>query len=204
MQPVCLFACLKPGKGNTEMDIPIFPRKRSLSINGESILSPDLLKMNIHNFAHFENPEKLVPGFFESIKKRSRGEGIGKTPSFQNVATQVLAMEKVLLRWPKRPRARHHSSSSEDGLDTDDVDSIASANIGQDFACDAPENANGCIGSEDVDFSVAPELTKTDVSQMEHESVSVDNVHAVCTNSESSGCEPNKSSSTVLCCCVLL
>ncbi|KAL5017078.1 hypothetical protein ScPMuIL_006667 [Solemya velum] len=197
-KPVCLFACLRPGKGNMERGNPIISRKRtlSISINGEDIFSPDLAEINIHDYAHFQDNNKLFPGFVASIKRKSESQGksMGKTPSFQNVATQVLAMEKVLLRWPKRPLARHHSSSSEDGLDTDD-DSIASSKNGRDYACDSPENANGCIDG-DVQISVATELTKakTTIPQMEHENVSVENVHAVGTNSVPPGCDSNKSS----------
>ena len=39
---------------------------------------------------------------------------VTRTPSFKLIAHQVRMVEKVLLRWPCRPRSRHHSSSSED------------------------------------------------------------------------------------------
>lgn len=44
---------------------------------------------------------------------------VARTPSFKRIAQQVRMVEKVLLRWPCRPRSRHHSSSSEDFCEDD-------------------------------------------------------------------------------------
>lgn len=46
--------------------------------------------------------------------------GVARTPSFKKIAQQVRMVERVLLRWPCRPRSRHHSSSSEDFCFEDD------------------------------------------------------------------------------------
>ncbi|PVD30091.1 hypothetical protein C0Q70_09352 [Pomacea canaliculata] len=40
--------------------------------------------------------------------------GLEHSRSFQQIAHKVCVVERVLLRWPRRPRSRHHSSSSED------------------------------------------------------------------------------------------
>ena len=52
------------------------------------------------------------------------GEGapVARTPSFKRIAQRVRMVERVLLRWPCRPRTRHHSSSSEDFNQDDDLE----------------------------------------------------------------------------------
>ncbi|KAK7488701.1 hypothetical protein BaRGS_00019998 [Batillaria attramentaria] len=148
-KPVSLYLRLKPGKGNplddsfvSVVDLPA--RKRGLSINGERVPERDLDCINIHDFAVFEKEQELIPEFRVSIKSRSsgssegqspigpvggEGEGealvppppkVARTPSFKRIAQQVRVVERVLLRWPRRPRSRHHSSSSEDYCDADD------------------------------------------------------------------------------------
>ena len=128
IQPVYLNLLLKKGKGK---DIAIEPqtskrqRKRlstSISINGE-VVNTENEDVNIHDYATFEKEEQLVPEFRVSIKSKtgrsiSREDAIDhrleRKSSFKNVAKQVISMESVLLKWPRRPRSRHHSSSSED------------------------------------------------------------------------------------------
>lgn len=129
-------------------------RIRGLSINGEFVPDPDIEAINIHDFAVFEKEHDLIPEFRASIKSRSSvSSGGGQSPvkldshhlgwegegftlcqpaeaafernrSFQQIAQQVRVVERVLLRWPGRPRNRHHSSSSEDfcedNLDTNE------------------------------------------------------------------------------------
>ena len=129
---------MKPGKGNrlssATLDSPTvsleheFERQRSrtLSINGELCEGIDLNKpkvdlsaVNIHDYAMFEKEDNLIPEFKASIKNK-RETSASEAPlqrqrSFKVVAKRVIQMEKVLLKWPKRrPRSRHHSSSSED------------------------------------------------------------------------------------------
>lgn len=111
--------------------------RHSLSINGEIIEgvdftseNVDLSFINIHDFATFENEVKLIPEFKDSIQKKKTlesqvGSGnsnllsvakpvVGRNRSFQEIARDVITMERVLLKWPRRPADRHHSSSSED------------------------------------------------------------------------------------------
>lgn len=146
---------LKKGKGNQS---PVFDTQSSverrkmlahkISINGETVdLEHD--KINIHDFAEFEKTDQLIPEFRFSIKSKSsapfvRQENLPeveddavfqdkapkKTKSFQDIARQVYLMENALSKWPRRPRSRHHSSSSEDlaeddrsrdGVDPDEV-----------------------------------------------------------------------------------
>ena len=79
--------------------------------------------VNIHDYATFEKEEELVPEFRVSIKSKTGrsisrenaiDHGLERKSSFKNVAKQVVSMESVLRKWPRRPRSRHHSSSSED------------------------------------------------------------------------------------------
>ena len=75
--------------------------------------------MNIHDYATFEKEEQLIPEFRTSIKSKTgrpqlEDGGLKRKSSFKDVARQVISMESVLLKWPRRPRSRHHSSSSED------------------------------------------------------------------------------------------
>lgn len=112
-----------------------------ISINGETV-DFEHEQINIHDFAEFEKTEQLIPEFRFSIKSKSsapllRQENLSvdagdecvfeeappkKTKSFQDIARQVYLMENALARWPKRPRSRHHSSSSEDLVEDDEED----------------------------------------------------------------------------------
>ncbi|GFS27244.1 type I inositol-1,4,5-trisphosphate 5-phosphatase [Elysia marginata] len=123
--------------------VPDFHRPRTLSINGEKVVGflgskgseaekaqdVDWSLVNIHDYAKFEQEKYLMPDFRNSIKKlevegeRSSvtvGNISGKPPimtrkrSFKEMACKVKTMEKVLKMWPRRPKSRHHSSSSED------------------------------------------------------------------------------------------
>ena len=117
-----------------------FRRPRTLSINGERVvglLGPrssdietaqdvDWSLVNIHDYAKFEQEKYLMPDFRNSIKKLegeensgiieniSKQSGMTRKRSFKEMASKVRTMEKVLKLWPRRPRSRHHSSSSED------------------------------------------------------------------------------------------
>lgn len=86
-------------------------------------------EINIHDFATFEKEQHLLPEFKNSIRQKQRAtipiagsknklfQQVGRKPSFQEIAKTVQAVEKVLIRWPRRSRSHHHSSSSEDDLD---------------------------------------------------------------------------------------
>lgn len=147
-QPVYLFIHIKPGKGNHEQQVEISPnspqskpetlsRYRALSINGELVEENEFDSLNIHDYATFEQEKNLLPEFRDSIKKQVPVEAnadklsspshppITRKKSFQDVAKEVCTMEKVLKQWPRRPRSRHHSSSSED-YKSDEVASLAS------------------------------------------------------------------------------
>ncbi|GFN75433.1 type i inositol-1,4,5-trisphosphate 5-phosphatase [Plakobranchus ocellatus] len=121
-----------------------YRRPRTLSINGEMVAGlalslgsdaddsqgVDWSLVNIHDYATFEQEKYLIPEFRNSIKKLEGGEeqttsstsnllepekpGMRRKRSFKEMASKVRTMEKVLRRWPGRPRSRHHSSSSED------------------------------------------------------------------------------------------
>lgn len=146
MQPVYLLLRLKKGKGNEtpayDTQSSVERRKKlayKISINGNTI---DFLHqhINIHDFAEFEKTEQLIPEFRLSIKSKTPhplvrqaklseegDDSSKKTDSFRDVARQVFLMENALARWPRRPRSRHHSSSSEDlvedesGVEADDI-----------------------------------------------------------------------------------
>lgn len=134
-KPVYLSLLLKKGKGKDLEFQPQSSKKlrerlsTSLSINGE-IIDMDNEVVNIHDYATFEKEEQLIPEFRVSIKSKhkrsiSREDAVGgelkRKSSFKNVAKQVVSMESVLLKWPRRPRTRHHSSSSEDVAEDEDT-----------------------------------------------------------------------------------
>ncbi|XP_060559157.1 inositol polyphosphate-5-phosphatase A-like [Ruditapes philippinarum] len=143
-KPVYLLLRLKKGKGK---QTPVFDTQTSverrkmlahkISINGETVdLAHD--QINIHDFAEFEKTDQLIPEFRFSIKSKSstsmirqqrlpeveddgvfQDEAPKKTKSFQDIARQVYLMENALSKWPRRPKSRHHSSSSEDLAEDD-------------------------------------------------------------------------------------
>lgn len=146
-KPVYLLLHLKKGKGK---DAPMLNTQSSverrkmlahkISINGETV-DFQHEQINIHDFAEFEKSEQLIPEFRYSIKSKAPtplfrqarlSEEVGdeivteevqtprKTKSFQDIARQVYLMENALARWPRRPRSRHHSSSSEDIVEDED------------------------------------------------------------------------------------
>lgn len=135
-KPVYLSLLLKKGKGN---DFEFQPqsskklRKRlststSISVNGEKV-DADTEDVNIHDYATFEKEEQLIPEFRISIKSKSgksllrensSDAGLTRKSSFKDVARQIVSMESVLKKWPRRPRSRHHSSSSEDIAEDED------------------------------------------------------------------------------------
>ena len=144
MQPVFLSILMKKGKGKAPLveSQSSYERRKlfsqKISINGETLDWKEE-HVNIHDFAQFEKEEQLMPEFRLSIKSRTaqlaRQSSLNlsdaeekpgppkllkkKTTSFPDIARQVALMENVLLRWPRRPRTRHHSSSSEDCVDDD-------------------------------------------------------------------------------------
>lgn len=176
---------LKKGKGNTtpayDTQTSVERRKlfaHKISINGETVeyLHDDV---NIHDYAEFEKAEQLIPEFRFSIKskatsqlkrqdscdvdRRSEGGGAGsssdgqpkKARSFQDIARQVCLIEQALLKWPRRPRTRHHSSSSEDLVDTDretDIDTDLD-NVDADAASVQTDISN-ISGPEKINISV--------------------------------------------------
>jgi len=119
-----------------------------ISINGET-LDYKHEQINIHDYAEFEKSEDLIPEFRLSIKSKvpqlvrqqhcseddettmsAAGDSSSlqakKARSFQDIARQVCMLESALKKWPRRPRSRHHSSSSEDHADSDgDTDNLA-------------------------------------------------------------------------------
>lgn len=189
-QPVFLLLHLKKGKGK---QAPVFDTQSSverrkmlahkISINGETV-DFEHEQINIHDFAEFEKTEQLIPEFRFSIKGKSSVPVIRqgnlsvdaedecvfeeatpkKTRSFQDIARQVYLMENALARWPKRPRTRHHSSSSEDLVEDEDEDS--------------------CIKVDADDISV-----HTDVSELSQadDETNTANVTITNTNSNSQG-----------------
>ncbi|XP_021369081.1 type I inositol 1,4,5-trisphosphate 5-phosphatase-like isoform X2 [Mizuhopecten yessoensis] len=133
-KPVYLYLHIKRSQGNGLPVSDVTPTHRqlikSLSINGEVVQVDHLEDINIHDFATFEKEQHLLPEFKNSIRQkrysapeqRSKDklklfQQMGRKPSFQEIAKTVQAVEKVLIRWPRRSRNRHHSSSSEDDLD---------------------------------------------------------------------------------------
>lgn len=146
-QPVYLLLWLKKGKGNSlsyDSQSSIARRRqlsKVISINGE-MMDFNNEGLNIHDYANFEKSEDLIPEFRLSIKSKggslTRQQRVAddktcpngseeslrrKAPSFQNIARQVRLMESALLKWQgRRPRSRHHSSSSEDMVDSVDSD----------------------------------------------------------------------------------
>ncbi|KAK3094842.1 hypothetical protein FSP39_006936 [Pinctada imbricata] len=148
-KPVYLFLHLKRSQGNSSVpSSPVDPSKsplrNSLSINGEVMDSSNIDSINIHDFAVFEEETALLPEFKNSVRLKQRPSNtqqnlhvntkptVERKASFQEIASKVLSMEKVLMRWPKsklRPRDRHHSSSSEDDLHTDTDSKESMSNI---------------------------------------------------------------------------
>ncbi|XP_052770456.1 inositol polyphosphate-5-phosphatase A-like isoform X1 [Mya arenaria] len=156
-KPVYLLLWLRKGKGNQQAPFDTqtsFERRKKLSkkisINGETI-DFQKGKINIHDYANFEKSEELIPEFRLSIKtkqgsslKRQHNisgdsaensrdaQGVTKKPSFHEIAQRVLLMESALMKWPNRPRTRHHSSSSEDLMDSDEETNQADREPDQD------------------------------------------------------------------------
>ncbi|KAL3864925.1 hypothetical protein ACJMK2_006569 [Sinanodonta woodiana] len=163
-KPVALEVLLKKGKGkissvssvDSQHSRPKLTKK--LSINGEDMDMISLDDINIHDFAKFAKEQELLPEFRTSIKRKetsvkrelqSTSQSVLQKSSFSDIASRVVSMEKVLLRWPRRSRERHHSSSSEDfneAFDSDDK---------------ADNDDNRC---QDVDFvhKAESELSKTE------------------------------------------
>lgn len=128
-KPVYLLLSIKNGTGKATLPSPTRSfRRNTLSVNGEDMSDVEIDQLNIHDFATFEREQELEPDFRVSIRSRSIPENHfpenGSSPhslgkpriSFHDVAKQVISVESVLMRWP-RP-SRHHSSSSEDFVET--------------------------------------------------------------------------------------
>ncbi|KAK3599450.1 hypothetical protein CHS0354_036468 [Potamilus streckersoni] len=164
LQPVALEVLLKKGKGKfssvSSVDSqPSRPKlTQKLSINGEDMDMVSLEDINIHDFAKFAKEQELLPEFRTSIKRKETSEkreicstslSVLQKSSFSDIASRVVSMEKVLLRWPRRSRERHHSSSSEDFSEAYDRDD---KNDNEDNKC------------QDVDFvhTAESELSKTE------------------------------------------
>ena len=125
IQPVYLSLLLKKGKGKYQTQLSLEKRRslqKTISVNGE-IINVENEEVNIHDYATFEKEEELIPEFRTSIKSKtgiplsrnnSSEAGLARKSSFKDVARQVISMESVLKKWPRRSRTRHHSSSSED------------------------------------------------------------------------------------------
>ncbi|XP_063435125.1 inositol polyphosphate-5-phosphatase A-like isoform X1 [Mytilus trossulus] len=157
-KPIFLFFHLKKSQGNLEDSVvssqsPL-PLAKSLSINGNIVDPVDLEDINIHDFAQFESEQGLSPEFKKSI--RTRGSGIelsrpngDRKMSFVEAAKHVQKVRSVLRQWPKRPRSRHHSSSSEDNIDSDNDEIKSNEN-------------NNIAGSEDCR---SENTTVSDVSE---------------------------------------
>ncbi|XP_071168929.1 inositol polyphosphate-5-phosphatase A-like isoform X1 [Mytilus edulis] len=157
-KPVFLFFHLKKSQGNLEDSVvssqsPL-PLAKSLSINGNIIDPIDLEDINIHDFAQFESEQGLSPEFKSSIRKRGSGIELARPNgdrkmSFVEAAKHVQKVRSVLRQWPKRPRSRHHSSSSEDMNDSDSDEIKSNEN-------------NNIAGSEDC---LSENTTVSDVSE---------------------------------------
>ena len=136
-----LFFHLKKSQGNLDGDIVTSPDEdvvtspssphpltQSLSINGELVETIDLDDINIHDFATFEKEQILSPDFKASIRRRGNNVGENENEdrkmSFVDAAKHVQIAKSVLNRWPKRPRSRHHSSSSEDIVEDSESEEI--------------------------------------------------------------------------------
>ncbi|KAJ8317742.1 hypothetical protein KUTeg_005646 [Tegillarca granosa] len=141
-KPVYLNFHLKKSQGNLP-ESPVFPSPRplskTLSINGETV-DAEITQINIHDFAQFSNEDELLPEFKTSIKRKMLSysktlnnvdeDSMNRKPSFKDTARQIVTVESVLLKWPRKRRAsRHHSSSSEDNVvDTDDDENCINEN----------------------------------------------------------------------------
>lgn len=102
-------------------DFAVFEKEQDLipefrvSIKSRSSASSDGLSPNV-----VSSGDEGGKGFRLAGASPQTGETkVTRTPSFKHIAQQVRMVEKVLLRWPCRPRSRHHSSSSEDLCEDD-------------------------------------------------------------------------------------
>ena len=175
IQPVYLSLLLKKGKGKDfEIERQTStkrPRKRlstSISINGE-VIDTENQDVNIHDYATFEKEEQLIPEFRISIKSKtprrsiSREDavdhGLQRKSSFKNVAKQVVSMESVLMKWPRRPRSRHHSSSSED-IAEDEINRFRGAtadyNMNQEDNISVNTDTSELSDSQELDTVMSP------------------------------------------------
>lgn len=167
-KPVYLSILLKKGKGNNFEIQPQSSKKlrnklsSSISVNGERV-DTEHEEVNIHDYATFEKEEQLIPEFRISIKSR-RGstlsreksvedDGLTRKSSFKDVARQVVSMENVLKKWPRRPRSRHHSSSSEDIAEDEENKDVDLTPDDISVHTDTSELSD----SEDINRDLAPE-----------------------------------------------
>lgn len=154
-KPVYLFFLLKKSQGNHDDSI-VSPRttqrlSKALSINGEVIDAINLDDINIHDFAKFESEQGLSPEFKASIRKHGSGIELPRKMSFVEAAKHVQAVRSVLLRWPKRPRSRHHSSSSEDMIEESDNELDTPINVNN----NKPINED-CLSSHTTESEISP------------------------------------------------
>ena len=168
IQPVYLSILLKKGKGNNFEIQPQSSKKlrnklsSSISVNGERV-DTEHEEVNIHDYATFEKEEQLIPEFRISIKSRHgstlsreksvEDDGLTRKSSFKDVARQVVSMENVLKKWPRRPRSRHHSSSSEDIAEDEENRDVDITPDDISVHTDTSELSD----SEDINRDLAPE-----------------------------------------------
>ncbi|XP_029646005.1 inositol polyphosphate-5-phosphatase A-like isoform X2 [Octopus sinensis] len=127
-KPVYLLFHVKNGPGNSPQ-IPTSTRhlrRNTLSVNGEDMSDVEIAKLNIHDYAVFEYEQRLLSNFRNSVRSRNYAENhLSKSSlngaeesriSFHDTARQVLMAESVLMNWQRH--MKHHSSSSEDFIDT--------------------------------------------------------------------------------------
>lgn len=150
-----MFFLLKKSQGNHDDSI-VSPRttqrlSKALSINGEVIDAINLDDINIHDFAKFESEQGLSPEFKASIRKHGSGIELPRKMSFVEAAKHVQAVRSVLLRWPKRPRSRHHSSSSEDMIEESDNELDTPINVNN----NKPINED-CLSSHTTESEISP------------------------------------------------
>ncbi|XP_069140061.1 inositol polyphosphate-5-phosphatase A-like isoform X1 [Argopecten irradians] len=164
-KPVYLYLHIKRSQGNglptLELGAPRRTLTKSLSINGEVVEVDHVEDINIHDFATFEKEQHLLPEFKNSIRQKRYSapehrekdklfQQMGRKPSFQEIAKTVQAVEKVLIRWPRRSRHRHHSSSSEDDLD-------------ENISCS--EKKKGKVDEGDIDIELGESSTMGDAEK---------------------------------------
>lgn len=150
-----LFFLLKKSQGNDDNNV-VSPRtsqrvSKALSINGEVVNVINLEDINIHDFAKFESEQGLKPEFKASIRKRGSGIELSRKMSFVEAAKHVQTVRSVLRRWPKRPRSRHHSSSSEDMIEESDNETDTSVNVNN----NKPINED-CLSSHTIESEISP------------------------------------------------